>query len=81
MIWEKKKILVTVKAYPEKSKTHGNTVCTIGLTEEGEWIRLYPIPYETYIFKEINKYDWIEVECAKAGEKLSRKDCTFQVSP
>jgi hypothetical protein len=74
MTWEKKKILVTVKAYPERSKTHGNTVCTIGLTEEGEWIRLYPIPYEAYIFKEINKYDWIEVECAKASEKLNRKE-------
>jgi hypothetical protein len=74
MIWKKKKVLVTVKAYPEKSKTHGDTVCTIGLTEEGEWIRLYPIPYETYIFKEINRYDWIEVECAKASEKLSRKE-------
>jgi hypothetical protein len=74
MIWEKKRILVTVKAYPEKSKTHGNIVCTIGITDEGEWIRLYPIPYEAYIFKSIDKYDWIEVECAKAGEKLSRKE-------
>lgn len=44
------------------------------MTEEGEWIRLYPIPYEAYIFKEINKYDWIEVDCAKASEKLNRKE-------
>lgn len=74
MIWEKKRILVAVKAYPEKSKKYGDVVCTIGLTEEGEWIRLYPIPYNTYIFNEIHKYDWIEVECAKAGEILNRKE-------
>ncbi len=45
MTWEKKRVLVTVKAYPEKSKKYGEVVCTIGLTEEGEWIRLYPIPF------------------------------------
>ena len=49
MNWEKKKILVTVKAYPEKSKRHGQVVCTIGITEEGEWIRLYPMPFESFI--------------------------------
>lgn len=35
MTWEKKRVLVTVKAYPEKSKKYGEVVCTIGLTEEG----------------------------------------------
>jgi len=74
MIWEKKKILVTVKAYPERSRKHGDVVCTIGLTEDGDWIRLYPIPYNTYIVNKIKKYDWIEVECTKASEKLSRKE-------
>jgi hypothetical protein len=74
MTWEKKKVLVTVKAYPEKSTKYGDTVCTIGLTEEGDWIRLYPIPYSTYINNKIKKFDWIEVECSKASEKLSRKE-------
>lgn len=75
MNWEKKKILVTVKAYPEKSKRHGQVVCTIGITEEGEWIRLYPMPFESFIgTNKIKKYDYIEVECTKADEKLSRKE-------
>jgi hypothetical protein len=38
MTWEKKRVLVTVTAYPEKSKKYGQVVCTIGLTEEGDWI-------------------------------------------
>lgn len=76
MTWEKKKVLVTVKAYPENSKKHGTTVCTAGITDVGEWIRLYPMPYTSFLgSQKIQRYDWIEVECEKAtGEKLGRKE-------
>ncbi len=75
MTWEKKKVLVTVKAYPEIGKTHGTMVCTAGLTEEGEWIRLYPVPMDVFSGpNKVSKYDWIEVECQKASEKLGRKE-------
>lgn len=76
MTWEKKKVLVTVKAYPEKSKKHGTTVCTAGITDEGEWIRLYPMPYSSFFGpSKIQRYDWIEIECKKAiDEKLGRKE-------
>ncbi len=73
--WEKKKILVTVKAYPEKSRKHGPVVCVSGITDEGEWIRLYP--FQIHHFSgpnKIKKYDWIEIECKKASEKLNRKE-------
>ena len=39
----KQKILVIVKTYPEKSKKHGSSICSAGLTEISEWIRIYPI--------------------------------------
>lgn len=75
MTWEKKRVLVTVTAYPEKSKKYGQVVCTIGLTDEGEWIRLYPIPFNVFSGPgKLRKYDWIEVYCKKAEEKLSRKE-------
>jgi len=75
MTWEKKKVLVTVKAYPERSKKYGSVACTVGLTEEGEWIRLYPITLDVFSGdNKLRKYDWIEVECKKAEEKLSRKE-------
>lgn len=64
MTWEKKKVLVTVKAYPERSKKYGSVACTVGLTEEGEWIRLYPITLDVFSGEnKLRKYDWIEVEC------------------
>jgi hypothetical protein len=76
MTWEKKKVLVTVKAYPEKSKKYGTVVCTAGITDQGEWIRLYPMPLTSFIGPgRIRRYDWIEAECEKVtDEKLARKE-------
>lgn len=76
MTWRKERVLVVVKAAPERSKKHGECVCTAGITERGAFIRLYPIPLD--VFRRgprFRKFDWIEVECEKAdGEKLGRKE-------
>jgi hypothetical protein len=75
-----KRILIVVKAYPEHSRKHGDVVCTAGLTEDGEWIRLYPIDYTKFRgFHKIQKYTIIDCEVKPAkGEKLGRKD-SFRV--
>jgi hypothetical protein len=82
MTWEKKRVLVTVKAAPEPSKKyHEGVVCTAGITDRSEFIRLYPIPFELFYRKEgPKKFEWIEVECEKAIEKLSRKE-SYKVKP
>jgi hypothetical protein len=81
MVWKNKKVLLTLKAYPEYSTKHGPVVCTGGLTEEGEWIRLYPITLNLFSGKnKVRKYDWIEVECQKAKEKLNRKE-SYRIRP
>ncbi len=57
------KILITVKAYPAISKKYNETVCTAGITEEGKWIRLYPIPFRQLDYKnQFRKYEWIELD-------------------
>ena len=65
---EKKRILILVKVEPAPSKKYGSTVCTAGITEYGEFIRLYPIPFSLFCDKDrkFSKYDWIECECEKA---------------
>lgn len=81
MTWVKKRVLVTVKAYPEPSKKYGESVCMAGITDDNEWIRLYPIPFEVFRgARKISKYSWIEVECQKADEKLQRKE-SYKVRP
>jgi hypothetical protein len=42
--WHEKRALIIGRASPEPSKKHIETVCTGGITEEGEVLRLYPIP-------------------------------------
>lgn len=75
MTYENKNVFLTVKAYPEKSRKYGASVCTAGITETGEMVRLYPIPFETFRGgKNIHKYSWISVECQKASEYLNRKE-------
>jgi len=67
-ITETRRILVTVKAYPNPSTKYGETVCCAGIDiETYQWIRLYPIPFrdldESQRFR---KYSIIEVRCNKA---------------
>jgi len=73
---KKQKILVIVKAYPEKSKKHGSSICTAGLTENSEWIRIYPIRLNIFQNKRgiLKKWNWIEAKIEESNEKLNRKE-------
>jgi hypothetical protein len=74
MTWEKKKVLITVKAYPECSQKHGDIVCTAGITEDGDWIRLYPLSFDLFKSqRKIQKCFWIEILCQKSTSD-SRKE-------
>lgn len=45
---EHMRVLITVKAAPEPSKTYIDTVCVAGVRvdqQPSEWIRLYPVPF------------------------------------
>lgn len=67
---ERKRILILVKTYPSISKSYGELVCTAGIDEDGNWIRLYPMPLEMFRDKAIRKYSWIEVEVTKREKRF-----------
>jgi len=57
MSWEKREILLIVKTYPLRSKKYGNTVCTAGILEDTkEWVRLYPIRWESFVKQNLKKF-------------------------
>ena len=62
------KVLLTVTTYPLPSKSYDELVCTAGLLENGDWIRIYPVPLgllmdlKTRKFKANLKYTWVELE-------------------
>jgi len=66
----KKRVLVIAKTEPSPSKKYGASVCTAGITDDGEFIRLYPVPFRIFCDNKtrFSKYDWIEVECEKADD-------------
>ena len=62
------KVLITVMTYPHPSKKYQETVCTAGVTESGEWIRLYPIDYRYRPgHQKFKKWQWIEVALGERG--------------
>ena len=72
----KKKILILIKAAPLPSKNYIETVCTAGIDEDGNWYRLYPLPFR-YIGwgQRFKKYQWIEVDLQRMPiEKDYRKE-------
>ena len=77
--FEPTKVLITVMTYPHPSKSHMELVCTAGITENLEWVRLYPINFR-YQPREhqFRKYQWIQVDLESRGagndsRKESRK--------
>jgi len=66
--FEKKRILITVKAYPNPSKKYTETVCAAGIDlADKKWLRLYPIPFrDLELRKKFKKYDIIQADITKA---------------
>ncbi len=75
----KTKVLITVMTYPHPSRGYQELVCTAGITERHEWVRLYPIDYRYRPrHQQFRKYQWIEVDLlprgsGNDGRKGSRK--------
>ena len=66
---EKTKVLITVMTYPHPSRGYQESVCTAGITEAHEWVRLYPVDYRYRpISQRFRKYQWIEVELEPSGQ-------------
>ncbi len=69
------KVLITVKTYPIPSMRYDELVCTAGVTETGDFVRLYPINFRDLPFsQQYKKYQWIKVMASKhQGMMFERK--------
>jgi hypothetical protein len=64
-VYEKKRILVVVKTYPNPSHSYGETVCCAGVDlDAGRWVRMYPITFRRLIDRQFAKYQVIECMAA-----------------
>ena len=67
--WGTKRVLITVRTYPVPASSTIEASCTGGISKDGHWIRLFPVPYrfleDDMRFK---KWQWIDVEVTKASD-------------
>lgn len=59
-VYAEKSILIAVKTYPTLSARYDELVCTAGIDENGNWFRIYPIPFRKLDYdKQYKKYSWL----------------------
>ncbi|NLA59866.1 MAG: hypothetical protein GX863_02035 [Firmicutes bacterium] len=79
MLAQTARVFITVMTYPQPSRSYRELVCTAGITDAYEWVRLYPIDYRYQPReRQFHKYQWVEVDllprgAGNDGRKESRK--------
>jgi hypothetical protein len=62
----KARVLITVKTYPLPSRSYPELVCTAGLLNGEQWIRIYPVSYRLFQDDEkFPKYSWVELNLVR----------------
>lgn len=60
------KVLICVKTYPSLSEKYDELVCTAGLTEDGQWVRIFPVPFRKLKYEsQYEKWRWIELDLVR----------------
>jgi hypothetical protein len=63
------KVLITARTYPIPATKGIEVSCTGGITEDGQWIRLFPVPWRFLEDdKRFRKYQWIAARVTKASD-------------
>lgn len=63
----REKALVLVKALPHVGQRQGETVCCAGVTEDGRWVRQYPIHFRR-LEEKFGRWNWIEYDWIPARD-------------
>jgi hypothetical protein len=66
---ETKKALIVVRTYPVPDALGIESSCTAAITDDGKWIRLFPVPWRLLNRDQrFQKYEWVQVSVVKAAE-------------
>lgn len=79
--WVAKKVLITARTYPIPAKRGIEVSCTAGITDDGKWIRLFPIPYRFLgQDKRFKKYQWMEANVTKSTSDTRPESYTVDIT-
>jgi len=66
---ETKTALIVVRTYPVPVQSGIESSCTAAITDGGEWLRLFPVPWRLLPSDQrFRKYQWVEVKVTKATD-------------
>jgi hypothetical protein len=69
MARETKRALIVVRTYPTPAKKGVEVSCTAAITDQGRWLRLFPVPYRFLAQDQrFRKYQWVNVNVEKAPD-------------
>lgn len=70
----KVRILILCKTYPSPSAKYTETSCVAGMDEDGNLIRLYPVPFRLITEdQQFAKWQWIEALIEKTQPITGRR--------
>jgi hypothetical protein len=77
--WKNERVLIVVRTYPTPANRGIEVSCTAGISQDGRWVRLFPLPYRLLKAQQkFAKYQWIEANLKKAND--SRPE-SFNIDP
>jgi hypothetical protein len=66
---ENKRALIVVRTYPVPSQSGIEVSCTAAITDHGDWLRLFPVPWRLLEKdRRFRKYQWVDVTVSKARD-------------
>lgn len=79
--WQQQRLLIVVKTYPTPAWKGVEVSCTAALTERGQWIRLFPIPFRLLgAAQQFKKYQWIEAKIRPASSDVRPESFTVDTT-
>lgn len=67
--WINAKVCIVVKTYPTPARNGVEVSCTAAITEDGKWLRLFPVPFRFLSQdKRFSKYQWVQLRIAKSSD-------------
>jgi hypothetical protein len=69
--YQKRRVCVLVKAYPQRSQKYEETVCVAAVTDDHRLLRLYPVRFRHLDeSKRFVRFDWLELEVTRPSDDV-----------
>src|SRR5258705_7176596 len=71
---EIKRALIVARTYPVPSEGEIESSCTAAITDQGEWLRIFPVPWRLLPEdQQFRKYQWVDLTVTKAKADSRRE--------